>query len=106
MGTWTLGGLPFVRTANDDKREAGADFLRVHVSQPVTVHVAFDNAYDDRPDWLRGWREQSRHLWTTDLRRAIFSRQHPAGWVTLGGNRAPDVESMYTPIFAPEGRGP
>jgi DNA-binding beta-propeller fold protein YncE len=99
-------GRAYVLTSNDDKRESGSDFLRLHVNQPVTVYVAYDNRMDARPSWLDGWHQHRRRLWTSDTRRRVFRRDMPAGWVTLGGNRAPDVESMYNPLIAPRGWRP
>jgi hypothetical protein len=94
-----LAGLPYVRTANDDKNVRGSDALRLRVNQPVTVYVAYDARATARPRWLSGWRQLAFQIDTTDGPRNVFANAFAGGMLALGGNRAPGADSNYSVVI-------
>jgi PKD repeat protein len=104
--TWAdvgnLGGEKFILTANNDKASTGDSFLTFDVNVPVTVYVAFDVRSSTLPPWLQSWAATGEVLVTTDVKRNLYSRDFPAGTVTLGGNRPSGANSMYNAIVKPQ----
>jgi chitodextrinase len=107
-----LRGLPFIRTAFND-RDANPDersFLSFEVNRNVTVYVVHDDT-DPVPAWLRGGfddtgldlHDNSPHGGSLSVHRAWF----PAGTVTLGSAASGDASpvSMYTVLIEGQGGG-
>jgi hypothetical protein len=95
-----LPGLPYIQTANNDKSADGSDFLSFTVDRPVTVWVAYDVRLNRIPAWLSDWQTSGRRLKTTDFsNRMLFSKDFPAGTVTLGANEGRHRHSMYSVIL-------
>jgi hypothetical protein len=97
------GGLPFLRTANNDKQATGDTFLSFVVDRDVTVYVAHDERIRPKPDWLGAFTP------TADMLTAegsgsfrLYARTFPAGTVTLGGNAGTWMHSsMYSVLVRP-----
>ncbi|MEM9055943.1 MAG: Ig-like domain-containing protein [Pseudomonadota bacterium] len=87
-------GLPYLITANNDKRQTADPFVRFTVNVPVTVYVAYDARSSDLPAWLDGWTATGETWRTTDTTFNVFARDFDAGLIGLGGNV--DAESMYS----------
>ena len=86
-----LRHLRAVLTANNDRERTDSEFLRIHLSQPACLYVAYDSRADSPPYWLTsrfertslslGVNESAGQL---DLWKAHF----PSGVAELGGNSA------------------
>jgi hypothetical protein len=98
-----LQGAAFIQTANSDKNSSDTSFLSFSVNQAVTVYVAYDQQATSLPNWLSsGWTE-GEILDTTDVTLQLYSRDFPAGTVSLGGNKAAGAkgtQSNYTVVIA------
>lgn len=94
-------GFAVLRTANDAKASSGNSFITFEVDKPVTVYVAHDASIPSRPGWLSGWTNTGSALHSNNapipLTLALYSRDFPAGTVTLGGNEGAGF-SMYTVV--------
>ena len=82
-------GLPFIRTANDDRNNIAAEFLRFQVNKPVTVYVCYSENAVTGPDWLENnfvmtadQISRTYHTWN------VWRAEYPAGDIILGGNTA------------------
>lgn len=98
-------GLPFLQTANSDKRSTGDSFISFSANQDVRVLVAHDDRYHTRPAWLGEFSDTGMDLHSPAGNFSLFSRDRPAGTITLGGN-SPDGSadhSMYSVIVQPLG---
>jgi PKD repeat protein len=108
--TWTAvgdyAGEQYILTANNDKVSTGDSFLTFKVNMDVTVYVAFDVRSPTLPPWLESWTAVGEQVSTSDVKRNLFSKDFPAGTVTLGGNRPSGAGSMYNPIVKPAGSPP
>jgi hypothetical protein len=83
-----LEGQEFIRSANDDKTAAGADYLTFSLAADATVFVLFDDRVATLPAWLNDgtWSLTADKVGTTDITRRIYQKQYHAGTVRLGGN--------------------
>ncbi len=99
-------GLPYLRTANDDKLSGGSAFLSFGVDREVTVYVAHDDRISPKPSWMSGWADTGADLVSGAGTFSLFAKDFPAGTVTLGGNGASESSSsMYTVVVRPRSAG-
>ncbi|MEM6675168.1 MAG: hypothetical protein AAF726_20120 [Planctomycetota bacterium] len=92
----SVAGALLLQTAPGDVRSAedARGFLRFEVSRPATVVLAHDTAMSRAPEWLDGWTDSGETLIVDDPRGPIrpprhlqvWTRDVPAGAVSLGGN--------------------
>ena len=85
----SLNGAPFIKTANDDKRNAGTTLLSFELSQNATVYVAYDPRATALPSWLSGWQKVVERVGINDPKISymnLYSKSFQAGKVSLGGN--------------------
>lgn len=88
-----LSGLPAIRTASADRNEQTGDFLQFDIASPARVYVAYESAAQEIPAWLQAFTPEAHTIeikgeWVDETFLQIYSRDFPAGPVTLGGNRA------------------
>jgi hypothetical protein len=100
-------GAAYIQTANSDQNSSDTDtsFLSFSVNQAVTVYVAYDQQQaTSLPNWLSSnWTNTGEILDTTDATLLLYSRDFPAGTVSLGGNKAAGArgaQSNYTVVIA------
>ncbi|MFW2405237.1 MAG: putative Ig domain-containing protein [Gammaproteobacteria bacterium] len=91
-------GLDFLRTANDDKFVSDANAISFTVDRPVAVFVAFDSRTPVLPGWLADWTKTTDHWNGDSIQTDIYTKNFPAGAVTLGGNEM--GYSMYNVAIA------
>jgi len=102
-----VSGNRYILTLNADKNSSGTDFLRFMINRPATIFVAHDIRFLHPPAWLGSWKRWGEALSTDDIgesKRRLFSKDVPAGQVTLGGNIDAGMDtdlSMYTVIVCP-----
>jgi len=85
----SLKDSPFIKTANDDKRNASTSLLSFDLSQTATVYVAYDPRATALPSWLSGWQKVNEIIGINDPKISymnLYSKSFPAGRVSLGGN--------------------
>lgn len=107
-----LAGMFYIQTANNDREHRDGDFwLNLDVNKPVRVYVAYSDAYTEKPGWLQSFGDTGLDLHFVDAMGrtvvlSVFSRQFPAGKITLGANtpRSGDTHTMYT-VFVAEDPG-
>jgi hypothetical protein len=94
-----LAGGVLIRTANDDKSVKAATHLQFSVNKPITVHVGLDKRSLFIPAWLSGF-TLSTEVWkTTDAGASpykVYTKNFPAGTITLGGNVQPPALGMQS----------
>lgn len=98
-----IKGAPYLVTRNADKSLTSTSPLTFTLTAPARVYVAFDPRISPRPSWLTGWTLTGTAVSTTDGSRVLYTKNYPAGAVTLGGNVAPPATpgtniSMYSVI--------
>ncbi len=84
-----LNNAPFIKTANDDKFNASATLFSFEINQTATVYVAYDPRGTTLPSWLNTWQKVSQQIGVNDSKisyMVLYSKDYPAGKVTLGGN--------------------
>lgn len=83
-----LGGVPFLRTANDDKRNADVARVRFTLDAPATVLLFYDPRGGPR-DWLADWTKTGDTLALDEGDKqtvyTAYSKDFDAGEVTLPG---------------------
>ena len=94
----SLAAATYIKTANNDKRSLGDNFLSFDVNRDVTVYVAHDIRITGTPSWLLNFTDTGNELATSDTTFRIFSREFTAGTITLGGNEGGNKSSMYIVI--------
>lgn len=82
-----IAGLPFVRTANDDKYNTAPRLLELRVERPVTLYLLIDSQGDGRAAWMRGFERTDLRIETSaPFSYQVFRRDYQAGEIVLGGN--------------------
>ncbi len=85
-----LDGNLLILQANDDKGAATATHLTFTLGAPATVYVAYDRRVTSLPGFLNDWTLTGESLASAGDAAAtpfrVYSRDFPAGPVTLGGN--------------------
>jgi fibronectin type 3 domain-containing protein len=97
-----LDGAAMVRTANDDKAEAGEAFLSFELKGSATVYVAFDKKIETLPSWLSGWKPTGDQV--VDSRSnafVLYGKGSAGGRFTLGGNKGGLDDNMYLVFVVP-----
>ena len=105
----SVAGSTYIKTANNDKTGTEADFLSFSVNQDVTVYVGYDNRATSLPDWLAGWASTNESVVTTDTSLKLYSKDFPAGQISLGANRAQGASgagSNYSVMILGKGPAP
>ncbi len=95
-------GLLWIKTANDDKTSSSENFLTFTVNQDVTLYVGYDHRATSLPQWISDhYVAVGDGVGVSDVSASplmLWSRDIPAGGVTLGGNMASGASgagSMY-----------
>lgn len=99
-------GLPFIRTANEDRGNTNANFLTFTIDRNATLYVCYSASAQSVPNWLSSQfantgETLSRlyHTWN------VWQGKFPTGSVTLGGNMATgasgDGLGMYIVMVGP-----
>jgi len=87
-------GLPFIRTANNDRKLTAEDFLTFTVNKPVFLYVLYSASAASPPDWLTGsfteTGEQITRLWHT---WNVWEAEAGPGEITLGANLAAGADT-------------
>ncbi len=88
-----LSGLPALRTADLDYEATDPELLRLTLDRPARVFVAFQAQAQALPEWLRPFRLHENSYLEVEtpggrMPFLIYSRDVPAGPLTLGGARA------------------
>ncbi|MGW5192151.1 glycosyl hydrolase family 95 catalytic domain-containing protein [Kribbella sp. NPDC004138] len=101
-----LNGQALVQGANDDsKATTPPDYLKLNLTRPATVYVAFDPRGENVwwPAWLSDFTRTGETVGTTDQRLILFKRDVPAGQLTLGPNSgvAGKGNSTYVTFVVP-----
>lgn len=100
-----LTDLLMIQTANHDRDSDTADLLRFTLARPARVYVAFDASVVQLPAWLRDFTFAPLHLEIEDefanLRHTLrlYTRDFPAGEVTLGGAASESSEAPNVHYF-------
>jgi len=98
-----LGGLPFVRVANDDADEGEGKGFEVELLYPATLWLADDERGEALPRWAREQFKPSALAMRGERKMKLYQREVPAGKVRFGSNRA-DVRAAkahYLVIIQP-----
>jgi putative membrane-bound dehydrogenase-like protein len=81
-----LAETEIIRTSNEDDGSRGNSFLTFELALASTVFVAHDVRVEQRPEWLQAFADSDLSVTTTDTQFHLWSKDFPAGKVTLGGN--------------------
>lgn len=88
----TLSGLPAIQTADLDYTANRESFLRFSLDRAARVYVAYLATAKQLPHWLRTFTPEPMHIEIDHpggrMLFPVYSRDYPAGQVTLGGNQA------------------
>ncbi|MEP6595153.1 MAG: choice-of-anchor D domain-containing protein [Ginsengibacter sp.] len=87
----SLNNAPFIKTPNDDKSSTATSLLSFNLCQSATVYVAYDPRAASLPSWLSTWQKLTTQVGINDPKISylvLYSKNYPAGKVTLGGNLA------------------
>jgi beta-glucosidase len=92
-----LAGSTHVMTAMADKTsDASEPLLKLSLSAPATVLIAYDARADGHPAWLDGWTARKERLMVPGCALfKLFEREAPAGDLILNGNGRPASGAMY-----------
>jgi len=96
-----FGGLPYLRTANDDKYSTSVNAISFDVNVDVTVYVVYAAAISTPAAWLDSWVETGTQWTTTDRALNVYAKDFQAGTVVLGGNE--QGYSMYSVAVVRQG---
>ena len=93
-----------IRTANADDESSGDDFLGFDLALDATVMVAHDTRIRERPRWLDAFADTDLTVISSDTTFRLWSRDFPAGRVTLGGNllRGGGPKANYFVVIQPK----
>lgn len=87
-----LSGLPAIQTADLDYEARHEAFLRFYLERPAKVYVAYLATAQRLPQWLQPFTPEPMHIEIEHpggrMMFSVYSRDFPAGKVTLGGNQA------------------
>ncbi len=87
-----VSGLPAIQPADLDYEATRAKHLHFDLERPATVYVAYQSTATSLPEWLRRFKPEPRHIEIDTpggrMFFPLYSRNFPAGTVTLGGNQA------------------
>jgi serine/threonine protein kinase len=95
------GGL-LIRTANSDKSVNTAEHLKLLLSAPADVYIAYDNRATTLPAWLGdgSWERTGEMFRCKDgsgeMIRVVYRKRFGAGPLTLGGPQQPPAKGNGT----------
>jgi putative membrane-bound dehydrogenase-like protein len=104
-----LNGATILRTANADDASRGESFFTFDLALDTTVLVAHDVRIKNRPAWLQAFADTDLTVTTDDTTFRLWSKDFPAGRVTLGGNlpeRATGPKANYFVVLQPKSLPP
>jgi lysophospholipase L1-like esterase len=97
-GTYTLTSIPpaltngvWIMPASSDVNNTSESYISFNTDRSVTVYIAYDAGATALPNWMGAFTPTGTTLGTTDPLSPtlnVYSRNYPAGTITLGGNRA------------------
>ncbi|MBN1259154.1 MAG: Hsp70 family protein [Anaerolineae bacterium] len=91
-----LSGLPSIQTADLDYASRRRAHLRFELDRPATVYIAYLASAKRLPNWLHTFHPEPLHVEIDHpggrMMFPVYSREFPAGQVTLGGNQAEGVQ--------------
>ena len=96
----SLVGKTYIKTANSDKR-IQVFSLTIDLLRPATVHIAHDNRYTLKPDWLSDFINAGEDVTVASVTHSLFSKSFQPGTITLGSNvnpLEPENNGMYIVI--------
>jgi len=106
-------GLLWIKTANDDKTSSSENFLTFTVNQDATLYVGYDHRASSLPHWISDhYVAVGDGVGVGDVSASplmLWSRDIPAGSVSLGGNMASGASgagSMYIILLRALGPAP
>jgi hypothetical protein len=87
-----LSGLPAIRTAQADKAQAAAVYVKFDLPRAAKVYIAYEAEAKALPLWLREFSPAKLGVivdqYGTERPLNVYAKNFPAGRVTLGGNAA------------------
>lgn len=89
-----LSGLPAVVTAYADRDSVSEDLVRLHLTAPSRVYIAYTMSALNTPSWMANFHPVDERMieinddWYGARRLQLYSQDFPAGEVILGGNAA------------------
>jgi putative membrane-bound dehydrogenase-like protein len=100
-----LDGAEIIRTANEDDRTTGDAFLSFDLALESTIHIAYDSRISARPEWMKPFADSDLIVGTSDVPFHLWSKDFPAGKVSLGGSfvaNASGPKSNYFVVIQPK----
>jgi putative heme-binding domain-containing protein len=100
-----VDGSVVLRLANEDDASQGESFLTFELPVAATVMVGYDERIRERAGWLREFADTDLRVGNGDTEFRLWSREFPAGKVTLGGNlagRARGPKANYFVVVRPK----
>ena len=100
-----LDGAEIIRTANEDDRTTGDAFLTFDLALESTIHIACDSRISARPEWMKGFADSDFIVGTNDVPFHLWSKDFPAGKVSLGGSLVANTrgpKSNYFVVIQPK----
>ncbi len=88
-----LSGLPAIRTAGADRHICADTLLSFELSQPARIYVGYEAGASRLPAWLETFENAHEYIdikgeWVEETSLRLYTKDLPAGTVTLGGSRA------------------
>ncbi len=92
-----LAGSTQLLTAMEDKTsDPAVPLLKLRLSAPATVFIAYDARAAGHPSWLDGWAERKERLMVPKCAPfKLFEKEAAAGDLVLNGNGRPASGAMY-----------
>lgn len=100
-----LDGAEIIRTSNEDDRTKGDAFLTFDLALESTIHIAYDSRISARPEWMKAFADSDFTVGTSDVPFHLWSKNFPAGKVSLGGSfvaNARGPKSNYFVVIQPK----
>jgi len=99
-----LVGTKVIQTANNDRHIRQSDkspYLAFNVSNETTVFVAYDNRSDNRPDWLKQWKDTGVDVSITKHPAGfrLYRKTFYTGTIVLGSNNAKGAQGAQSNYF-------
>jgi fibronectin type 3 domain-containing protein len=104
----TLDELLWIQTANDDKTNKEAGFLKFRLNESARLFIGYDARIKaaDLPAWLKAWESFEGQI--VDSRGSkfnLFTKDFEPGEVALGGNAGTSDDNMYLVLIQQLSRG-
>jgi hypothetical protein len=97
-----LVGALYIQTSADDKFRTDDPFLNFDVTEPVSIFVAYDDRYEERPAWLSApmFAETDMEINSnidgdSEINFRLYRNDVQPGRVSLGGNYPPNETGNY-----------